>query len=171
MSDSEREALAADAESVAIRDATRRDVDQISEIERLSFTDPWSAGSFRSLVEDDRVFFRVAVGKDALVVGYLVAWFVLDEAEIANLAVDPAVRGRGIGAALLETALREGARRGTAAIYLDVRDSNAAARALYRSRGFAEVARRPRYYRRPVEDAVVMRKLLVRDGEGRAQRK
>jgi [ribosomal protein S18]-alanine N-acetyltransferase len=171
MSETRREPLAARSDAVVIRDAIRHDVDEIVEIERLSFTDPWSLTSFRSLVDDDRVFFRVAVGANAAIVGYLVAWFVHDEAEIANLAVDPTVRGRGIGAALLEVALREGTRRGTAAVYLEVRDSNAAARALYRSRGFAEIARRARYYRRPVEDAVVMRRLLASDTTGPAQRK
>jgi ribosomal-protein-alanine N-acetyltransferase len=171
MSEVERRTSAGHTEAVEIRGATRRDVDRIAEIERLCFTDPWSPASFRSLVEDDRVFFRVAVGSAGAIVGYLVAWFVADEAEIANLAVDPPARGLGIGAALLDEAVREAVRRGTVAMYLEVRDSNAAARALYDAHGFAEVARRPRYYRRPVEDAVVMRRLLTRAGDAPAQRK
>jgi ribosomal-protein-alanine N-acetyltransferase len=61
---------------------------------------------------------------------------------------------------LLDAALADARSRGAAVVYLEVRDSNAAARALYLSRGFSEVGRRRSYYRRPVEDAVVMRRPL-----------
>ena len=161
------------AEVAAVRAAVPADVDAITAIERSSFSDPWSAASFRSLIADDRVYFLVASDEASRIIGYVVAWFLFDEAEIANLAVDVAVRGRGIGAHLLDTVVREGSRRGTSAMYLEVRDSNVAARALYRSRGFSEIARRRRYYRRPVEDAVVMRRLLPVDAPGTedAQRK
>ena len=94
------------------------------------------------------------------VAGYVVAWFVADEGEIANLAVDPAGWGTGVGRALLDAALAEGERRGAAAVYLEVRDSNDRARRLYRSRDFEEVGRRRGYYQRPVEDAIVLRRML-----------
>ena len=95
-----------------------------------------------------------------MVTGYVVAWFVADEGEIANLAVDPSGWGSGIGKALLDAALDEGERRGAAAVYLEVRDSNARARRLYQSRQFEEVGRRRGYYQRPVEDAIVLRRIL-----------
>ena len=95
-----------------------------------------------------------------VVTGYVVAWFVADEGEIANLAVDPSGWGSGIGKALLDAALDEGERRGAAAVYLEVRDSNARARRLYQSRQFEEVGRRRGYYQRPVEDAIVLRRIL-----------
>src|SRR5436309_1957910 len=63
--------------------------------------------------------------------GYVVAWLAADEAEIANLAVAPSLRGLGVGAALLDASLREVARRGASAVYLEVRESNVAARGLY----------------------------------------
>jgi ribosomal-protein-alanine N-acetyltransferase len=87
-----------------------------------------------------------------------VAWFVTDEGEIANLAVDPARWGGGVGKILLDAALAEGARRGAESVYLEVRESNARARRLYASRGFEEVGRRKGYYRRPAEDAIVLRR-------------
>jgi ribosomal-protein-alanine N-acetyltransferase len=87
-----------------------------------------------------------------------VAWFAADEGEIANLAVREPTRRRGIGAALLDAALAEGTRRGAANMYLEVRESNEAARRLYASRGFEEIGRRRRYYRHPVEDAIVLRR-------------
>jgi ribosomal-protein-alanine acetyltransferase len=151
--------------TVVVRAASAGDVGAVREIEQASFTDPWSASSFRSLVDDPRVRFVVAAERGR-VLGYAVAWFVLDEGELANVAVAPAARGRGIGAALLDEVLAEARRRGAAALFLEVRASNASARALYLRRGFAEVARRRRYYRLPVEDAVVMRRMF-----GRAQEK
>ena len=91
-------------------------------------------------------------------VGYCVAWQIIDEAELANLAVDPEVRRGGIGAILLDDLLEQVDRPPTAVVHLEVRESNAAAQALYRSRGFEASGRRKRYYSRPTEDAVVMRR-------------
>jgi len=84
----------------------------------------------------------------------------VDEGEIANIAVAPDEWGAGIGRALLDAALDEADRRRATAVYLEVRDSNERARHLYRSRGFEEVGRRRGYYRRPVEDAIVLRRAL-----------
>ena len=147
--------------SIAIRHATRDDVRTVVAIEGLSFSDPWSRASFASLLGNPQV--RFAVATDAAsreLLGYVVAWFAADEAEIANLAVAPTARGRGIGAALLDVALSEADARGAVAVYLEVRESNVAAKALYASRGFAAVGRRRRYYQRPVEDALVLRREL-----------
>src|SRR5207253_2646093 len=99
----------------------------------------------------------VREGAGAPPLGYVVAWFAADEGEIANLAVDPPARGRGLGAALLDAALAEASGRGVTAVYLEVRESNATARRLYASRGFVEVGRRRGYYRKPPEDAIVLR--------------
>ena len=167
-----------DSTQLGLRDANRYDLDAVAAIELVSFSDPWSRASFASLLGNAQVLFAVA---DAAarpvdpwaVVGYVVAWFAADEAEIANLAVAPSVRGHGVGAALLDGALAEATHRGAAAVYLEVRESNAAARALYASRDFAEVGRRRNYYRKPLEDALVLRRELPADarppGRGRGQ--
>lgn len=151
-----------DAGGIGVRPATSADIERISAIERASFSDPWSWLSFeRLLVErDNRVYFAVACTADGVVEGYVVAWFVMDEGEIANLAVAPEARGRHIGAALLNSAIHAASSRRVATLYLEVRSSNAPAQALYASRGFMEVGRRRRYYRRPVEDALVLRLVL-----------
>jgi ribosomal-protein-alanine acetyltransferase len=155
---------------VTLRPAVPEDLDAVVAIERLSFTDPpWSRASFTALVDSPRAFFTVAcvVPTDtvATVVGYVVAWLVADEAEVANLAVAPEWRGRGVGAALLDAALNEARNGGAHVAHLEVRDSNVAARALYGSRGFMPVGRRRRYYQAPVEDAVLLRcDLRRRDG-------
>ena len=82
----------------------------------------------------------------------------VDESELANLAVLPAARNRGIGGMLLKSALTAAEDRGSVEMYLEVRASNASAIALYTSHGFSEVGRRRGYYRKPVEDALVLRR-------------
>ena len=147
--------------TVSIDAAQKDDVAAISEIERAAFSDPWSARSFRDALEHPSVYFGCARSDAGEVLGYVVAWFVADEGEIANLAVAPEGWGRGIGRALLDAALAEATQRGIESVYLEVRDSNARARRLYQSRGFEEVGRRSKYYRRPVEDAIVLRRTLT----------
>ena len=146
--------------TVSIDVARRDDIVAITEIEREAFSDPWSARSFRDALEHPAVYFGCARSDDGAVLGYVVAWFVADEGEIANLAVSPEGWGSGIGRALLDAALDEAARRNVESVYLEVRDSNARARRLYQSRGFEEVGRRKGYYRRPVEDAIVLRRTV-----------
>ena len=144
-----------------IRGARRDDVDDIAAIERRAFSDPWSAGSFRALFGNPLVHFAVA--EDAIsgrVLGYVVSWYVVDEAEIANLAVADDVRRGGIGARLLDHALDIAKERHSRVVFLEVRESNAGARALYASRGFEVAGRRSKYYRKPVEDALVLRREL-----------
>lgn len=141
--------------------ATRDDIAQVVEIERAAFSDPWSAQSFREALDHDAVYFACARRDGVGVVGYVVAWFVADQGEIANVAVAPEGWGTGIGRALLDSALAEAERRSSSAVYLEVRDSNERARRLYKSRGFEEVGRRRGYYRRPVEDAIVLRRTVA----------
>jgi [ribosomal protein S18]-alanine N-acetyltransferase len=146
---------------LVVRQARPGDVDDVAAIERRAFSDPWSAGSFRALFGNPLVDFVVA--EDAItgrILGYVVAWFVMDEAEIANLAVSDAARRTGIGARLLDRALEAAARRKARLVFLEVRESNAAAQALYASRHFAVAGRRAKYYRKPDEDALVLRREL-----------
>jgi [ribosomal protein S18]-alanine N-acetyltransferase len=129
-------------------------VPHVHAIERAVFADPWSTQDFRDCVVSDALFL-VAEEKDAIT-GYVVAIDAADEGEILNLSVAPAGRRRGLGRALVEQVLDALASRGARHIYLEVRESNAPARALYAAYGFREVGRRKEYYRRPVEDAIVL---------------
>lgn len=144
-----------------VRQARLADVAAAAAIEREAFSDPWSVHSFRSALDRPDVHMTVAEvrleGGASVVAGYLVAWFVADEGEIANVAVHPDWRRRGVGAALLDDVLAAGRAAGVGAMYLEVRASNTAAQALYASRGFHPVGRRRRYYANPVEDAIVLR--------------
>jgi [ribosomal protein S18]-alanine N-acetyltransferase len=144
---------------VVLSPARRRHLPEVAAIERACFSDPWSEASFHEAIDSPSVFFLVAEeGAGGRVVGYVVAWFAGGEGEIANVAVAPAARARGIGGVLLDAAITAAADHRAEALYLDVRESNARARALYDSRGFVEVGRRRRYYRRPAEDAIVLRR-------------
>ncbi|HVX41675.1 MAG TPA: ribosomal protein S18-alanine N-acetyltransferase [Gemmatimonadaceae bacterium] len=146
---------------VTIEPVREEDLAGVVGIERAAFSDPWSPQSFRDALDHPAVYFVAARDDAGLVVGYVVAWLVADEGEIANLAVAPEAWGGGVGAQLLDAALAEAVARGVANMYLEVRDSNERARRLYRSRGFEEVGRRRGYYRRPVEDAIVLRRTLT----------
>ena len=145
------------SEGVGIRDARPEDLASVVAIERASFGDPWSEASFRSLLRVPTTRFRVAT-RDGAVVGYAIASRVGDEAELANIAVDPAARRAGIGALLLDDLLTTTDAPPGATMYLEVRASNDSAQTLYRSRGFEAAGRRKGYYSRPTEDAVVMRR-------------
>jgi ribosomal-protein-alanine N-acetyltransferase len=90
------------------------------------------------------------------ITGYLLARELAGEAEILNLAVVPEARRAGLGRALLDAGLEQLRQRGATRVWLEVRESNAAAQALYARRGFTTAGRRSRYYRAPVEDALVL---------------
>lgn len=138
-----------------IREMRESDLDRVTEIEKESFSTPWSRGSFRNLLarRDTELWVAEAEGE---VVGYAVAWYVLGEAELGNVAVAGGWRRRGIGSRLLRWAVERSRARGTRRLYLEVRESNEGAQELYERHGFVQIGLRRRYYRSPVEDAKVM---------------
>ena len=93
---------------------------------------------------------------DDAVVGYAILWCILDQGELANIAIVPARRGEGLGKALLVQVLDVARARGVQQLFLEVRASNEAAINLYLRQGFEEVGVRKNYYGRPPEDAKVM---------------
>lgn len=149
---------------VKLEPAVPGDLPAIAAIERRAFADPWSAESFAEMIGRESVWFVVArESAGDPVLGYVVAIFAADEGEVGNLAVDDAARGRGIGATLVQGVLDEATQRAVETLYLEVRESNGAARRLYDRCGFGEVGRRRRYYQKPVEDALVLRRVIGRD--------
>lgn len=131
----------------------------IAEIERLCFSEPWSEGSLEILTREGAVGFAAVV--DGIVAAYGGMMCVLDEGQITNIATHPGFRRRGLGREVV-SALAEYARaNGIASIFLEVRESNTAARALYTACGYREIGRRRRFYRNPAEDAVLMECKIV----------
>jgi ribosomal-protein-alanine N-acetyltransferase len=152
---------AATLSEVVLRRATADDLPDVLALERTCYGDPWPASAFASLPGNARVFFTVA-REDirGSLTGYVVAWYVMDEGELANLAVAQDARGRGVGKVLLDAMLQDAASRSISSVYLEVRESNAAARKLYTTRGFEVIGRRKGYYRNPVEDALILRRTI-----------
>ena len=142
-----------------VRRATVEDLPDVVALERQCYSDPWTPGAFASLPDNPAVYFVVARQADSgPLTGYAIAWHVLDESELANLAVQPSSRRSGVGALLLDATLENARQESVKRVYLEVRESNVAARRLYASRGFSEVGRRKKYYRSPDEDALILRR-------------
>ncbi|MCR9070965.1 MAG: ribosomal protein S18-alanine N-acetyltransferase [Alphaproteobacteria bacterium] len=144
-----------------LRGADLADAEAIAVLQRASFDDPWSAESVRRLLDGPANLSLVA--EDGGVVGFLIGQCVVDTAEVLAVAVDDDRRRAGWGAALLAGFEAVAAASGADRVLLDVASDNAAAEALYRSRGYETVARRDRYYaagRPSPVDALVMVKIL-----------
>lgn len=136
------------------------DVPQIVAIEAQSQLEPWTQQAFRAELEGSLVAQPFVALREEEVVGYIVPWFVVDELQIANITVKENYRRRGVGRMLLAHALKLAEERRSRIAYLEVRDSNSAARALYASMGFMVEGTRPKYYGRGQEDAILMKKEL-----------
>ena len=148
--------------TLVIRPADESDIPDVIRIERASFADPWSAESFVSSLDLERMRFLVAEESgDSKLLGYVIALVLSDEAEIADLAVATDARRRGIGGVLLDRMAELVAQQGVRWLYLEVRESNVEARALYESRSFLQVGRRKGYYRHPSEDALLLKRDLA----------
>ncbi len=138
------------------------DVPEVARIETTAFSTPWSEETFRSLLERSGVELWVAEWGDQLA-AYAILWSVLDEGELANIAVRSDLRGRGIGSSLLSRMLEVAEDSGVRSLYLEVRESNVLAREMYARRGFHEIGVRKAYYEGPREDARVLKKSLEGD--------
>jgi ribosomal-protein-alanine N-acetyltransferase len=152
--------MSARPDGVTVRAAAEGDLAAIHAIECASFGDPWSLDGFRGLLDHPPAKMEVALGAAGELLGYAVAWHVADESEIANIAVAPQARRRGVGTLLLDGILRAAAALGARTIFLEVRESNEDARKLYEARGFTVAGKRNMYYRKPDEDALIMRRKL-----------
>ena len=135
-----------------IREALAADVPAIAAIERLAFADPWPPQAFPPLLGS----LSLVADIDDVVRGYVVARHAADEAEILDLAVHPQHRGSGLASALLDELTKRAAALDVCLVFLEVRESNQVARALYEARGFVAVGRRSRYYQNPPEDALIL---------------
>lgn len=147
-------------EQPGVRPMRPGDLPGVMTIEGEAFSLPWSEATFRSLMGREPWALLVLEAPTGEVAGYAVLGCVADQGELANIAIRASDRGRGWGARLLDGVLEEAGRRGVHQLYLEVRRSNEAAAALYRSRGFQEVGVRRDYYEAPREDARVLVKWI-----------
>jgi [ribosomal protein S18]-alanine N-acetyltransferase len=133
------------------------DLDEVLEIERASFTNPWSRQMFIWEMQNAGVSFAFVLRTPEWpVAAFCTVWLVLDEIHINNVAVRPECRGQGAGRRLLGQVLAQGAALGATKATLEVRRSNEAALKLYQGMGFVSRGVRRNYYTSPVEDALVL---------------
>ena len=135
----------------------------ILDLENEAFTCPWSENNFREAFDSPHITVFAAVDETAgnALTGFSCLMSYDSEGEILNIAVRLSARKHGIGQMLMDAMLNEGTSKGVTDFFLEVRESNAAARHLYEKNGFESLGVRKRYYSKPVEDAVIMRKTIV----------
>ena len=131
---------------------------EVAEIERLCFSQPWSEQSLGLLIADGSVGFVALV--DGAVAAYGGMLYVLDEGQITNIATHPDYRRRGLARAVVDALCEYAMEKELCSVFLEVRESNLAARELYRGCGYAEIGTRRRFYRDPTEDAVLMERKI-----------
>ena len=137
---------------------TVRDLDEVGRIEALAYGFPWSRGNFIDSLAAGYLAEVLECPRDGLL-GYFVAMPGVDELHLLNITVVPAAQGRGHGQILLDAVQAQGRRLGLGTLWLEVRDGNHRARALYLRRGFVETGLRRGYYPAGAagrEDALVM---------------
>ena len=136
------------------------DIPAIVRLEQVCFPDdPWPFEAFEHEIINDYSEPLIARDREGRIVGYMITWFMGPEAHTANIAVDPAMRGHGIGRAMMQAAIDKARDSGAEEMVLEVRTTNAPAISLYKSLGFVPVYVRKNYYRSG-EDAVVMTLVL-----------
>ncbi len=132
-------------------------LDQVLQIENVSFPTPWSKNSFEyELQNNDFAHYIVALTDAYKVAGYAGMWVILDESHVTNIAVHQDYRGYGLGMALMLQLIQRAIMLGCQRMTLEVRPSNTPARALYARLGFEEYGRRKNYYSDSREDAIIM---------------
>lgn len=131
--------------NAVIRNMMKADVSRVHEIECACFRTPWSKLSLLSELRNDVAVYLVAE-IDGRVIGYGGTWIVCDEAHVTNIAVMAEHRRKGIAKDLLLELMRRAICRGAGCMTLEVRETNAAAQALYALMGFEQNGFRPHYY-------------------------
>lgn len=136
---------------------TSAHVHQIAELEKKCFSDAWSERSIASELTNDLSLWLVALEGEQ-VAGYIGSQSVMGESDMMNVAVNASWRRQGIGEKLVRELIKRLAEKGNHSLTLEVRASNEPAQAMYQKLGFVQVGRRPRYYEKPREDALILRK-------------
>ena len=131
------------------------DAEAVAAVERESFPTPWSREDFWREASNDFACYIVAL-EDAEIIGFGGCWISFEEAQVTNIALTSAQRGRGLGKVLMAKLMRAAAERGVERMTLEVRPSNTSALRLYEGLGFAAIGVRKKYYQDNDEDAILM---------------
>ena len=140
---------------IRFRELLPEDAEAVANIERESFPTPWSREDFWREASNDFACYIVVLADEAII-GFGGCWISFEEAQVTNIALTSAQRGRGLGKALMARLMRAAAARGAERMTLEVRPSNTPALRLYEGLGFAAVGIRKKYYQDNDEDAILM---------------
>lgn len=140
---------------MTIESMTVDDISQVAEIERQIFSIPWSEKSFRNSMESDNTIYIVAKENNN-VAGYAGMYLSFEEGNITNVAVNPLSRRKGIGEKIVRDILNRAYEKGVRDVFLEVRETNSVAIALYEKIGFKEEGIRKNFYDKPRENALIM---------------
>jgi len=143
-------------EVVGIRLMDVDDLDQVMEVEKDCFTNPWDESVFFSEITKNQFAYYLVAELEGKIIGYCGLWVIVDEAHITNIAIHSSLRRQGIGDYLFRGALEMAKTLGAVKISLEVRVSNKGAQALYRKYGLQDGGIRKQYYTDNQEDALVM---------------
>ena len=143
---------------------TRADLEQVMAIERASFSVPWEREAFLKEIEENACARYIAMRDGEQVLAYAGMWFLLDEAHVTNVAVRQESRGQGLGEEIMRSLMQLAADCGMRWMSLECRRSNIVAQNLYHKIGFIDVGYRKRYYEDNQEDALVMARLSLPEG-------
>lgn len=132
-------------------------VAQVAELEKLCFSAPWSENAIGSELTNPLSLWLVAMD-GSTVAGYIGSQSVMGEADMMNIVVAPFYRRQRIAEKLVSSLVDKLRAGGVSSLTLEVRASNAPAIALYNKLSFVQVGRRPNYYTKPKEDALILRK-------------
>jgi ribosomal-protein-alanine N-acetyltransferase len=139
---------------------TTDDLDAVHELEKESFSSPWSRSAFEWHLTQNKTGYASVLVHSGRLLGYCLADQVLDECHITNIAVTSKHRKQGIATLLLAAVLQWAQQNGVHIVYLEVRRSNVAALSLYRKHRFQVIGVRENYYPREKEDALIMARSL-----------
>lgn len=141
---------------IILREMTKEDIKEVLEIEKATFSSPWSEESFQKEIEENVLAIYIVAEVDNKIAGYGGLWKILDEGHITNIAVKEDSRGKGIGDAIVMGIVDYCEKNRIPNITLEVRESNTVARSLYKKHGFIDAGIRPGYYSDTKEDAIIM---------------
>ena len=144
-----------------IRRISERDIETVASLEAEIFPDPWSAKSIAETYEQKHALILGAY-QDENLIGYVIFYYILDEGEIARIAVSPSHRRQGVADEIFAGLLSFCTKNSVERILLDVRVSNEAAIAFYKKSGFAEDGIRKNFYDNPKEHALLMSTSVAR---------
>lgn len=145
--------------NLIMRKMTNDDLDTVMRIEGASFDSPWTRSNFADELKNTDIALPLVLEQNKLIIGFIVLWIILDECHLANIAVTPDYRGRGLGKLMMQNIISIARQNKCVKVMLEVRKSNTTAIALYQKFLFEKVGMRKNYYHdgfMNTEDALLM---------------